>query len=175
MKIKKVSSILLVIALVLTCSVGTCFAGTLPANSSNTVPVFLTVDGELSIDFTISEKITMTGSANSEDLVVSNLLITNNGPMGQIEVKKLELTAESEWSVMDSEADYPNMKADSKKFALVCDGHDFSDGAKVYQEDNFLVDVSKTGTIDFSGKTCPTTSSLSDERVANVVVTVGIN
>lgn len=175
MKIKKVSSILLVIALVLTCSVGTCFAGTLPANSSNTVPVFLTVDGELSIDFIISEKITMTGSANSEDLVVSNLLITNNGPMGQIEVKKLELTAESEWSVMDSEADYPNMKADSKKFALVCDGHDFSDGAKLYQEDSFLVNVSKTGTIAFNGKTCPTTSNINNTKVANVVATVGIN
>ncbi len=175
MKRKRVSSIVLVIALALVCSVGTCFAGTLPADSANTVPVYLTVSGELTIDFTISEKITMTGTADSAVVDVSDLSITNNGTMGQIEVKKLEANTEAGWSIEDSDSDFVNMAANSKKIGLVYDDHDFADGAKNLAEDEVLVNASATENISFAGKTCPTTEEINDLKVANVVATVAIN
>lgn len=175
MKIKKVSSILLVIALTVVCSMGTCFAGTLPENSENSVPVYLTVSGEMSIDFTISEKINMTGNSDTAEVTVSDLSLTNNGTMGQIEVKKLEVVTEAGWGVEDSGADFPNMAADSKKISLTSDGHDFADGAKTFADDEVLVAVSDTETIAFEGKTSPTTGTINNTKVASVIATIGIN
>lgn len=175
MRIKKVSSILLVIALTVVCSMGTCFAGTLPDDSTNTVPVYLTVSGEMSIDFTISEKINMTGSADAAEVSVSDLSLTNNGTMGQIEVKKLEVVAEDGWTIDAYDADFPNMPANAKKFALTSDGHDFADGAKTLSEDEVLVNVSGTKTISFEGKTSTSTEALNNIKVANVVATIAIN
>lgn len=175
MKMKKVSSMLLVIALVLVCSIGTCFAGTLPEDSENTVPVYLTIDGDLTLDFTISEKITMYGEATTDVVNVSDLFITNNGTMGQIELKKLELSLEDGWSIEDSQNDFVNMASNSKKIGLVSDGHDFSDGAKIYANDELLVDVSSTRTVSFDGKTCPTTTEISNTKVASVIATIAIN
>lgn len=175
MRIKKVSSILLVIALTVVCSMGTCFAGTLPDDSTNTVPVYLTVSGEMSIDFTISEKINMTGSADAAEVSVSDLSLTNNGTMGQIEVKKLEVVAEDGWTIDAYDADFPNMPANAKKFSLTSDGHDFADGAKTLPEDEVLVNVSGTKTISFEGKTSTSTEALNNIKVANVVATIAIN
>lgn len=175
MKTKKVSSILLVIALTVVCSMGTCFAGSLPDDSTNTVPVYLTVSGEMTIDFTISERINMTGTSDNAELTVSDLSLTNNATMGQIEVKKLEVTTEQGWQLEDAEADFPNMPANSKKISLTSDGHDFKDGAKTLADDEVLVDVAATETISFEGKTSPTTQSVNDTKVASVIATIGIN
>jgi len=175
MKIKRVSSILLVIALGTVCSIGTSFAGTLPENAENTVPVYLTVNGGVTIDFTISESITMVGNPASADVTVSDLSITNNGSMGQIEVKKLEADTTDGWTIEDSESDFVNMKADSKKISLKYGQHDFVDGAKTFTEDEILIDASQTEALSFTGKTSPTTAALSNVQVASIVATVAIN
>ena len=175
MKGKRVSSIVLVIALVMVCSIGTCFAGTLPADSTNTVPVLMTINGELSIDFTVSERITMVGNAMSSNVNVSDLCITNNSAMGQIELKQLEVTTEEGWRIMDEGVDFVNKAANSKIFSLTSGTHDFSNGKKVYEEDAFLVDSKKTQTVSFKGQTCPTTEEIKNLKVANVIATIAIN
>lgn len=175
MKGKKVSSIVLVIALTMVCSIGTCFAGTLPADSTNTVPVLMTINGDLAIDFTVSERITMVGNANSPDVNVSDLFITNNSSMGQIELKQLEVTTEEGWRILDKGVDFVNKAANSKIFSLTCGTHDFSDGKKVYEEDAFLIDSKKTELVSFDGQTCPTTEEIKGLKVANVIATIAIN
>ncbi|MBQ9960317.1 MAG: hypothetical protein IJP00_00250 [Firmicutes bacterium] len=171
---KKLLSITTVISIMTIAACGSCFAGTLDADSVNTVPVYLTTPG-IEIDFTISEKITMTATAGTAEATVTDLEITNNSTMGQIEVQKLQATAKSGWTIVSDTSDFANMAADSKKISLVSDGHDFSSGIKTFADDEKLVNATKTVNIDFTGKTCATKTATASGHVADVVATIAIN
>ena len=175
MRMKKVSSMVLVIALMVVCSVGTCFAGTLPDNSVNSVPMCLTVNDGLTIDFTISEKIELTGDGQTDDLSVSDLVITNNSSMGQIEVKTLEASAVDSWILESMDTDFVNMAANSKKIAVGYGEHDFADGAKTFADDELLINASSSKNIAFEAKTGPVTQNVFNYQVARMVATIAIN
>lgn len=171
---KKILSIVSVISLMTIATCGNCFAGTLDTDSVNTVPVYLNTPG-IEIDFTISEKITMTATAGTPEATVSNLEIKNNSTMGQIEVQKLQVTAKDGWTIVTDSSDFANMAADSKKISLVHDNHDFSAGVKTFANDEKLINATKTLTISFSGKTCATKAATSSGHVADVIATLAVN
>ena len=175
MRMKKVSSMVLVIALMVVCSVGNCFAGTLPENSVNSVPMCLTVNDVLTIDFTISEKIELTGSGESDELTVSDLVITNNSAMGQIELKSLEASSVDGWTLESMETDFVNMAANAKKIAVGYDDHDFVDGARTFADDELLINASTSENISLDAKTGPVTQNVFNYQVARIIATIAIN
>ena len=175
MRMRKVSSMVLVIALMVVCSMGTCFAGTLPENSVNSVPVCLTVENLLTIDFTISEKIDLTGDGLTDDLTVSDLVIANNSTMGQIELTSLEASAVDGWTLESADTDFVNMAADSKKIAVMYGEHDFAEGIRNFADDEFLIDASTSESIALDAKTGPVTKRVFNYQVARVIATIAIN
>lgn len=142
---------------------GACFA------STETVPAHINVPAT-TIDFSVTEKINMTATANSENLTVDSLEVTNNSDMGVLNIDSIQATAVTGWSLVADTTDFATLNANANKFSLVADGSfDMSTGA--YQAAGTVAPAA-TDTTVLSGKTGMVTTVLSDVKVADVVVTV---
>lgn len=174
-KNRKFVSLFLVSAMLVTAATGFAFA--------ESVPAYMTISGTPSIDVEVSyadpetgsdvaaDGIMMTGTADSPVLSITSLKVKNNNTMGIIQVKKVEIATEGGWTVVEDRSDFARMPADSKKFSLVSDDHDFGSGAyTTVREVNPGVAI----TYEFTGKTGPVSAALDKVHVANAVLTLAL-
>ena len=140
------------------------------SDNPQTVPAHINVP-VTAIDFTITEKINMTGTADSHDLTVDSLAVTNNNEIGVLNIDSIAATAANGWMLVSGSTDFTKVAADARQFALVADGsHDMT---SAYREAG-TVDPGQTDTTAFTGKTGIVTAAVDDEKVADVVVTVSL-
>ncbi|MBS5334711.1 MAG: hypothetical protein DBY08_00050 [Clostridiales bacterium] len=139
-------------------------------SGAETVPVHINVPAT-AVDFTVTEKISMTGKANAGDLTIDSLEVTNNNEIGVLKIESIKASSSNGWILSDNSADFLRMEKDSKKFSIVAD--DSHDLVTEYKEAG-TVDPGQTDTTVFSGKTCIVSEPITDEKVADVVVTVSI-
>ena len=150
------------ISVIMCSSTSMCFA------EEASVPVFANMEAT-AVDFEITERISMVGEANSVDLTVDPMEVTNLSEIGVLNIDSIELIEEGGWEVVPIEIDFTRLSANLKKFALLADNvHDM--------HTNYLeagsVSPGATDKTTFTGKTGMVTSDISDERVARMVVTV---
>jgi len=176
-KNRKTLSLLLMTLLCLTASTGFCFA--------ETVPAYMTISGTPAIDVDISYTdpetgesvstggILMTGSAAGPELEITSLKVSNNNAMGIIKVEELKVQTVSEagWTVVDDNSDFSRLAADSKKFSLVTDSHDFSSGAYDTVRE---VNPKSSITYEFTGKTGPVSEAVTKVHIADAVLTLSL-
>ncbi len=163
---RKVSVIAIMSAMVIA-STAISFAST---DNPQTVPAHINVP-VTAIDFTITEKINMTGSANSNDLTVDSLEVTNNNAIGVLNIDSVAATAVGGWTLVADSTDFTKVAANAKQVSMVADGsHDMT---AAYTAAG-TVDPGQTDTTTFTGKTGIVTTAVDDEKVADVVVTVSM-
>lgn len=139
-------------------------------DNPQTVPAHINVPATV-IDFTVTEKINMTGAANSNDLTVDSLSVTNNNDIGVLNIDSMQATGANTWTLVADTTDFQKMEKDAKKLSLVADGsHDMT---AEYTAAG-TVDPGQTDTTTFTGKTGIVTTALTDEQAANIVITVSI-
>ena len=173
-KMKKILSLIMVVALLSTCSIGMAFANETTAGGK-TVPVELTVPAvsDSGIEFTISEKITMTAAANSTTLTVSDLVVENLKEVGVLDLTSVKVTAREGWTIKDNTADYfKTVKADTKEFGLSCGTHDFATAAELAFTDK-QINPQGQQTVSFTGN-IGTFTVAATTMVADVVATIAV-
>ena len=145
-------------------SVSMCFADT-----ANT-PAHINVDAT-TISFEVTEKISLTGNANSVDLTADKTLdVTNNSAVGVLNIDSVAVSAADGWTNVAMTTDFTKLAADAQQFGLSADGSDLTTaytGAGT-------VDPGKTDSTEIAGKTGMVTAELSDVKIADLVVTVSI-
>lgn len=177
---KKTLSLVMICILMLTLATGTAFAAAGTTESGNEVPVYLKApaigDGGAGIDFTITDRITMTATAGSTELDITDLVVTNNAETGKLRIDSIETEAMEGWTVKpDNAAYFANLKADTKEFSLVSEGNDFAANARAEYDDTKLVAPSAgTQTIAFSGHIGTFLTAVNDVQVAKVVATISV-
>ena len=171
-KTKNIKRLLLTCALSCVMAAGTgatCFAADIQVqnNNSATVPVYME-KGAQSFDFSVTERIDMTGEANSTDLECTDLTLTNNVATGHINYD-LELKGEGEWShVRTKDISFKDLTVNTKLFGLVADGeHDMAD---IYEHVHDT-GPGKSNTTTFTGQVGTQTSPV-NKQVGKVIATV---
>ena len=155
-------------AIMLISSMSMVFAST---DNPQTVPAHINVPAT-AIDFTITEKINMVGTANSNDLTIDSLEVTNNNNIGVLNIDSVQATAVEGWTIAAQDTDFTKLGADAKNFSMIADStHDMSTGAYTAAGQ---VDPKATDTTTFTGKTGIVTTAIDDTKVADVVVTVSV-
>ena len=135
------------------------------------VPAHINVPAT-AIDYSVTEKIEMQGAANSTDLTIDSLDVTNNLKAGVLNIDSVEATGDNGWTIVGDDSDFVKMGKNAHKFSMVADGsHDMSTGAYA---DAGQVNPGEKDTTTFTGKTGITTEAINDEKAANVVVTVSL-
>ncbi|MEY8369024.1 hypothetical protein AALA24_09670 [Anaerovoracaceae bacterium 42-11] len=107
---KKILSLICVLSMVLSSS-AVAFA------DDSDVAVYMTIPAT-AIDVTVTESINMTGSANSVDLAVDKVTVTNNSAAGVINIEKVSATAAAGWALVDASTDFEALNANAKKLSL---------------------------------------------------------
>lgn len=174
---KKILSILTVIAVITVMSTGMCFALGNEALDNTNVPVKLTAPAISAggIDFSVSEAITMTSTANTTALVITDFVITNHATTGQLQLDKLTATAETGWALAADTTEFDKLPADTKQFSMVTETQDLSAGPKTYTGGEKLAAPNDgTITISFTGKIGTFRTAISAETVAKVVPTLSV-
>ena len=162
-KLGKLALAVACIAALMASSVTVCFA------AESDVPVNMNM-ATTELSFTISESIEMSGDGSSTDLTVTDLEITNDGTVGVINIDYIELEAKNGWTLAASDTEWSKLAADAKTFGITADGiHDFSNGAYANVG---TVNPETTKNIEFTGQTGMITTAITDENVANMVVTL---
>ena len=134
-----------------------------------TVPAHINVP-VTAIDFSVTEKINMTGSENSTALTVDSLEVTNNSDVGVLKIDSVQATAAGGWQIVADSTDFTKLNANAKQVSMKADNtFDMQGGAYTAAG---TVDPGQTDTTTFSGKTGMVTTAVNDEKVADVVVTV---
>ena len=135
------------------------------------VPAHINVPAT-AIDYSVTEKIEMQGTENSTDLTIDSLDVTNNLKAGVLNIDSVEATGDNGWAVVGDDSDFVKMGKNAHKFSMVADGtFDMSTGA--YTEAG-QVNPGEKDTTAFTGKTGITTEAITDEKAANVVVTISL-
>ncbi|MEY8367016.1 BspA family leucine-rich repeat surface protein [Anaerovoracaceae bacterium 41-7] len=120
-------------------------------------------------DFTVSESIMMTGTANSADLEVTDLTVENLGSKA-ITVSSIEMgSVLNGWSAVAAITDFKNLAKDSKEFSLVIGGFDLSKGAYTA---GGSISTNNQKVFNLTGKTGAVSTAINKQQVANLVVTV---
>lgn len=165
MEKRKMRKLLLVVgcaSALMVSSTAMCFA------DEATTPVHVNMPST-AVDFEVTEKINMTGAANSTDLTVDSMEVTNLSEVGVLNIDSITVTAESGWEVLPMDIDYSKLSAGANKFGLMADGsHDMR---SAYTSAG-TVDPGATDTTSFVGKTGMVKSDITDAKVANMIVTV---
>lgn len=121
------------------------------------------------LDFTVSESITMTGTANSANLTVSELTVENLGSKA-ITVSSVQVdNILNGWTLAANSTDFAALAKDSKMFSLVIGEFDLSKGAYT-AGGTIAVDGQKV--FKLTGKTGIVSKSINQQQVANLIVTV---
>jgi len=178
---RKILTVTMIFVLMMTLSAGTAFAAEGTTANGNEVPVYLNAaaisEGPgAGIDFTITDKITMTADAGDTVLEIDDLVVTNNASAGQLKIESIEVSAEAGWTIAEDDAEYfNNLKADSKQFSIVSEGNDFADTAKkTYGENKLVAANGGTQTIEFTGHIGTFINAVNNTKVAKVVATVSV-
>lgn len=144
-------------------SVSMCFADEASTPAHINVPA-------TSISFEITEKINMTGTANSTDLTVDSLTVTNKSDVGVLNIASIKANPVTGWTLADQDTEWIKLNANSDTFGLVADGtHDMADGAYTGAGS---INAGASDTTTFEGNVGLVTQAISDEKVADIVVTV---
>lgn len=162
---RKLTKALLSVGCIATLLVGSasmCFA------DSKTTPAHLTVP-VTAVDFSVTEKINMTGTANSDDLTVDSLAITNNSAMGVLNIDSITATGTNGWSIVANTTDFSKLAKNAQKVSLTADGT--NDMTAAYAAAG-TVDPGQTDTTTFTGKTGMVTTAVADTQVADITTTV---
>lgn len=139
-------------------------------DNPQTVPAHITVP-VTTIDFTVTEKINMTGTSNSNTLTVDNLEVTNNNNIGVINIDSVAAIGSNSWTIVETTTDFAKMAKDAKKLSLTADGsHDMT----ANYTSAGTVDPGQTDITAFIGKTGIVSANVTDEKVADIVVTVSL-
>lgn len=163
--LKKVLLTAVCAAVMLFGSVSMCFADT----ADTKVYVNVAATG---IDFTVTESVTLTGTADSTDLSASNIVVTNNSTVGVLNISSIAATAEDGWTLANQSTDWSTLPANDSKIGLVADGTcDLAAGAYTGAGS---VNPGSSDTTTLSGNTGMVTTALSNEQVAKVTVTVAL-
>ena len=116
-----------------------------------------------------SESITMTGTANSANLTVSDLTVENLGSKA-ITVSSVQVdNILNGWTLAANSTDFAALAKDSKMFSLVIGEFDLSKGAYT-AGGTIAVDGQKV--FKLTGKTGIVSKSINQQQVANLIVTV---
>ena len=163
-KIQVGKVLLIVLSLVLT------MMPTMAYAQENSVPAYISITAT-SIDVVVSERMTMSAAAETEDLTITPIEVTNNAAVGPVAVTNISVSILNDWQLVPTGTNFTNMVADAKKIYLCYDNHDFSEGSL---ETNFAVKPGVTGTIQLEGKTGIVTADVTEQQVANIILTIGI-
>lgn len=135
------------------------------------VPVMLTQEAT-AYDFEVTEVLNATAAANSNDMTVDSLTVTNLSLTGQINYD-LDITAESPYTMDAFGADYANMAVDAKVIGIQADGSvDMSTGTYT-NAGTALTANGGTNTNEFVGKISTASAAITEAvKIATATPTV---
>ena len=182
MNMKKLTSVVSVIAVLTMGATGMCFAATeVPARL--TIPVAGTTSVDINVGYedpttgeVSTNGILMVRAVDSPEMTVQDLTIRNNSGLGKLIVERVEAVGiedldDEQWSIVSDSTDFANLPLDSHKLSLVADGtHDMTEA----YEPNLEVEAAGKASISFTGKTGPASVSYISEPVAQLVLTVSL-
>jgi len=123
---------------------------------------------DTTIDFTITEKIELTGGSNETKLSSKPLKVIHNGSNGFISIDNVSVKTDSGWRLVEKTTDFATVASNSKLFSLVIDDtHDLTIPYSSFGE----VAAGKTESKEISGSTGIVTSNIS-EKIAELIVTL---
>ena len=131
------------------------------------VPMYASLTAK-SIDFDISEKITISSTGGSTDLTISDLEISNPRMSQPLIVENIEVSAAGAWKLVSAETDFTSIAANSNVFSMECGEHDFSDGKML---DGSIIENGNSKAYSFTGGTGKVTKNYSG-NIGQVIVTV---
>ena len=154
----------------LTLTLGTaanCFAAeTNPQNTQAYINIPATA-----IDFSVTEEVIFTGTADSADLTANDLEVTNNSKIGVL-TASIEVTGDNGWTVVADSTNFARLSANAKKIGIMAAGsHDMSTGAYTDAGD---INPQDKVTVALVGKTGRVTAALDKAKVANFVTPVSV-
>ncbi|MBQ9961436.1 MAG: hypothetical protein IJP00_05965 [Firmicutes bacterium] len=159
---KKITAAVLTAALFIT-SIGMAHADTAA------VPISAEIEAA-SIDFEITESISMHYSGNGNDLTITDIVITNSKAEGMnLEVSEVAAEPIMGWAIMAKETDFTKI-LNKKQFALCLEGHDLSSGPYTAAG---TIEEGESLKLSFTGKAGAFSSKVS-EKAANIVVTISL-
>lgn len=127
--------------------------------------------GEL--DFTVSERVTMTADGRRPELMISGLMIENHSNEAYIGVDRIEVTDMPEdWSLVPENTDFVNLASNSHQISLSAESHDFFHGA--YCPASLRITPGTSASVQLSGKTGAVTAAVEDLYIGNLTVTVSL-
>ncbi|NCE98837.1 hypothetical protein [Emergencia sp. 1XD21-10] len=167
---KKILSILCILTMVVSTS-AVAFA-----DDSN-VAAYMTVPAT-AIDVTVTESIDMTGAANSTDLAVDKVTVTNNSAAGVINIDKIAATAAAGWTLVDAATDFKALNANAKKLSLTStlgsSTWDITKTCPTFAKADSSVSAGASRDITFTGKTGVVTTAVNHVQAATIVVTLSL-
>ena len=123
------------------------------------------------LDFTLSEKITMTADGSKPDLNISTLVIHNNSAELFLSVDKIEVSGGDEsWRIVPDDTDFFNMASNMHQFSLTVENHDFYYGAFTPS----AMELRPNGSVEvgLDGKTGISTDAVEDMQIGYLAVTI---
>ena len=141
------------------------------------VAVYMTIPAT-AIDVTVTESINMTGSANSVDLAVDKVTVTNNSAVGVINIEKVSATAAAGWALVDASTDFKALNANAKKLSLTptlgSSTWDITKTCPTFAAADSNVGAGASKDITFAGKTGVVTTAVNHVQAATIVVTLSL-
>lgn len=141
------------------------------------VAVYMTIPAT-AIDVTVTESINMTGSANSVDLAVDKVTVTNNSAAGVINIEKVSATAAAGWALVDASTDFKALNANAKKLSLTptlgSSTWDITKTCPTFAKADSNVGAGASKDITFTGKTGVVTTAVNHVQAATIVVTLSL-
>lgn len=133
------------------------------------VPISAQIEAA-SVDFEITESVTMSYSGNGNELTISDIVISNNKVEGiNLAVDSVDVSPIMGWKVAPADTDFTN-KLNKKEFSIATGTHDFSAGAYTAAG---TIEEGQSMTLSFTGKAGSFSSKVS-EKAANIVVTISL-
>ncbi len=121
------------------------------------------------IDVTVPDCILLSADAGCTDLTADkNFDVINNADVGGVQLARITAFAVPEWELVSPETDFTSMMANTKKLAILGDGHDLS-GTGFAK--NVMIAPGGKDTTVITGKTSVVTAAITDQPVANLVAT----
>lgn len=133
------------------------------------VPISAQIEAA-SVDFEITESVTMSYSGNGNELTISDIVISNNKVEGiNLAVDSVDVSPIMGWKVVPADTDFTN-KLNKKEFSIATSTHDFSAGSYTAAG---TIEEGQSMTLSFAGKAGAFSSKVS-EKAANIVVTISL-
>lgn len=148
-------------------STASCFAAETTAQNTQayvTLPV-------TAVDFSVTEEIIFTGTADAVNLVANHLEVTNHSKVGVL-CASISAAGDNGWTVVADTTDFVKLGANAKQIGVIAaDRHDMANGA--YTGANHI-SPEEMVSVELSGKTGRVTQVLEKEKVINFVTTVSV-